>query len=301
MIRHLLLTTLIAVLPLAALAQQAPQRSIVNLTGQLYRAQNNNHYTVYLVTPEGVIMSDPINRDFGRWLKAEIATRHKVPVRYVLYTHHDWDHASGGVVFADTAAVRGAPEHAGRGGAASGQPATAGRRSQARRQQQRAGGPRRGDRRHRRPVRRHRRQPRRRAERRRAGPRSAERRLPAVDHLHRPPHGDARRQARRDALPGHRAHARRRGALLPRRAHGVQRRRDADQAPARGAWRRPSARGSTRCARSPRSTSRLPPPATRSPAPSRTRSSRCAISRTSARAWPPGWPPARAWPRSRRR
>jgi glyoxylase-like metal-dependent hydrolase (beta-lactamase superfamily II) len=87
----------------AAAAQQAPQRSIVNVTGQLYRAQNNNHYTVFLVTPEGVIMSDPINRDFGRWLKGEIATRFKVPVRYVLYTHRDWDHASGGVVFADTA------------------------------------------------------------------------------------------------------------------------------------------------------------------------------------------------------
>ena len=48
-------------------------------------------------------MSDPINRDFGRWLKAELASRFKVPVRYVLYTHSDWDHASGGVVFADTA------------------------------------------------------------------------------------------------------------------------------------------------------------------------------------------------------
>jgi glyoxylase-like metal-dependent hydrolase (beta-lactamase superfamily II) len=87
----------------AAVAQQAPQRGIVNITGQLYRAQNNNHYTVFLVTPEGVIMSDPINRDFGRWLKGEIATRFKVPVRYVLYTHRDWDHASSGVVFADTA------------------------------------------------------------------------------------------------------------------------------------------------------------------------------------------------------
>jgi glyoxylase-like metal-dependent hydrolase (beta-lactamase superfamily II) len=83
--------------------QQAPMRGIVNITGQLYRAQNNNHYTVFLVTPEGVIMSDPINRDFGRYLKAEIASRFKVPVRYVLYTHSDWDHASGGVVFADTA------------------------------------------------------------------------------------------------------------------------------------------------------------------------------------------------------
>jgi glyoxylase-like metal-dependent hydrolase (beta-lactamase superfamily II) len=87
----------------SAVAQQPPTRAIVNLTGQLYRAQNNNHYTVFLVTPEGVIMSDPINRDFARWLKGEIATRFKVPVRYVLYTHHDWDHASGGIVFADTA------------------------------------------------------------------------------------------------------------------------------------------------------------------------------------------------------
>ena len=80
-----------------------PPRGIVNVTGQLYRAQNNNHYTVFLVTPEGIIMSDPINRDFARWLKGEFATRFKVPVRYVLYTHRDWDHASGGVVFADTA------------------------------------------------------------------------------------------------------------------------------------------------------------------------------------------------------
>jgi glyoxylase-like metal-dependent hydrolase (beta-lactamase superfamily II) len=84
-------------------AQQPVTRGIVNITGQLYRAQNNNHYTVFLVTPEGIIMSDPINRDFARWLKTEYATRFKVPVRYVLYTHRDWDHASGGVVFADTA------------------------------------------------------------------------------------------------------------------------------------------------------------------------------------------------------
>ncbi|HEY5619448.1 MAG TPA: MBL fold metallo-hydrolase [Vicinamibacterales bacterium] len=88
----------------SAFAQQTPPpRGIVNITGQLYRAQNDNHYTVFLVTPQGIIMSDPINRDFARWLKAEFATRFKVPVRYVLYTHKDWDHASGGVVFADTA------------------------------------------------------------------------------------------------------------------------------------------------------------------------------------------------------
>ncbi len=90
-----------AVLP----AQEAPPpvRAIVNVTGQLYRAQNDRHFTVFLVTPAGIIMSDPINRDFATWLKGELASRFKVPVRYVLYTHHDWDHASGGAVFADTA------------------------------------------------------------------------------------------------------------------------------------------------------------------------------------------------------
>jgi glyoxylase-like metal-dependent hydrolase (beta-lactamase superfamily II) len=99
----LLLISVFVLAPEAAAQAPQPTRAIVNVTGQLYRAQNNNHYTVFLVTPEGIIISDPINRDFARWLKAEFGTRFKVPVRYVLYTHRDWDHASGGVVFADTA------------------------------------------------------------------------------------------------------------------------------------------------------------------------------------------------------
>ena len=99
----LLVTVLVGTAPAVFGQDQQPARGIVNIAGQLYRAQNNNHYTVFLATPEGVIMSDPINRDFARWLKAEFATRFNVPVRYLLYTHHHWDHAPGGVVFADTA------------------------------------------------------------------------------------------------------------------------------------------------------------------------------------------------------
>ena len=156
--------TLAAVTP-AAFAQQPPTRAIVNLTGQLYRAQNNNHYTVFLVTPEGVIMSDPINRDFALWLKAEFATRFKVPVRYVLYTHHDWDHASGGVVFADTAQFVGHVNMLAEVGGAAGQPSAAGGRAQTGCESQRPCGAYRGHGRHRGPVRAVRRQPRRHAER----------------------------------------------------------------------------------------------------------------------------------------
>ena len=83
--------------------QQAPRRSITLITGDQYRGQNNNHNTVFLVTDEGIILADPINTGFATWLKGELDERFDVPVRYVLYSHHHGDHASGGDVFADTA------------------------------------------------------------------------------------------------------------------------------------------------------------------------------------------------------
>jgi len=84
-------------------AAQAPTRAITNNTGDLYRFQNNGHYSVFLVTPAGVIATDPIDKDAAGWLKNEIATRFKVPVKYVIYSHGHADHDSGGDVFADTA------------------------------------------------------------------------------------------------------------------------------------------------------------------------------------------------------
>jgi len=84
-------------------AAQSPTRAITNITGDLYRFQNNGHYSVFLVTPAGVIATDPIDKDAASWLKNEIATRFKVPVKYVIYSHGHADHDSGGEVFADTA------------------------------------------------------------------------------------------------------------------------------------------------------------------------------------------------------
>ena len=100
-----LFVTCVAALGIAqqASAQQEPTRSITNITGDLYRATNNAHHTAFLVTSEGIILTDPIGTDFAIWLKAELADRFTVPVRYVLYSHYHDDHASGGAVFEDTA------------------------------------------------------------------------------------------------------------------------------------------------------------------------------------------------------
>lgn len=97
---------IIGLLPFAiAVAQDAPKRSITQITDSLYRFQNNFHFSVFLVTDEGIIVTDPINADTAQWLKDEIKTRFDKPIRYLIYSHDHADHAAGGEVFADTATV----------------------------------------------------------------------------------------------------------------------------------------------------------------------------------------------------
>ena len=102
-VRLLALLSLMISLGISSTSLAQPTRSITHITGDLYRGQNNNHFMLLLVTDEGIIMTDPINAGFSTWLKDEIESRFGVPVRYVLYSHHHGDHASGGAIFADTA------------------------------------------------------------------------------------------------------------------------------------------------------------------------------------------------------
>ena len=92
----------------AALAfgqQDKPVREITRITGEVYRFRNNFHYSVFAVTPDGIIATDPIDADAARWLKRELKRRFNKPVRYLIYSHDHADHISGGEVFTDTAVV----------------------------------------------------------------------------------------------------------------------------------------------------------------------------------------------------
>jgi len=40
---------------------QPPVREISKIAGEVYRFRNNNHYSVFAVTPAGVIVTDPID------------------------------------------------------------------------------------------------------------------------------------------------------------------------------------------------------------------------------------------------
>jgi glyoxylase-like metal-dependent hydrolase (beta-lactamase superfamily II) len=106
--RHgLLLATLVIGLGVIAVSwaqSPPPVREITKIAGEVYRFRNANHYSVFAVTPAGVIATDPINADAARWLRAEITRRFNQPVRYLVYSHDHADHISGGEVF-DTAVV----------------------------------------------------------------------------------------------------------------------------------------------------------------------------------------------------
>ena len=106
-VAHITLTVVACMLVgiAATVAQDAPKRAITQIAGDLYRFQNNFHYSVFLVTPAGVIATDPINAEAAAWLEAEIQTRFGQEIKYLILSHDHADHSAGGEVFADTAVV----------------------------------------------------------------------------------------------------------------------------------------------------------------------------------------------------
>ncbi len=82
----------------SAHAQEA-KRSITKVAGDVYRFQNNFHYSLVVVTKAGVVVVDPISKDAARWLRDNLKTITDKPVSHLIYSHSDLDHASGGKVY----------------------------------------------------------------------------------------------------------------------------------------------------------------------------------------------------------
>lgn len=83
--------------------QSRPDDEITKLADDVYLYRHQFHQAIFITTPQGVIVTDPISPEAATWLKAEIKTLTDQPVRYVVYSHHHNDHISGGSVFADQA------------------------------------------------------------------------------------------------------------------------------------------------------------------------------------------------------
>ncbi len=81
-----------------------PAWQIVQVRGGVYRVTAESQVSVFFVTGDGIIVVDPLSRGVSAWLKQELANRFpQQAVRYVVYTHHHYDRASGGGAFDETA------------------------------------------------------------------------------------------------------------------------------------------------------------------------------------------------------
>ena len=98
---------------LPATAQDA-KRGITNVAGDVYRFQNNFHYSLVTVTDAGVVIVDPINSEAATWLSDNLNSITDKPITHLIYSHSHADHASGGAVYqnagAKTVAQSNAPE-----------------------------------------------------------------------------------------------------------------------------------------------------------------------------------------------
>lgn len=77
----------------------AQSYEIEDLGDGLHRFIDDRHRSVFLITPQGAIVTDPLNKKAATWLKEQIKTRYNVPVKYVVYSHNHSDHIYGAEVF----------------------------------------------------------------------------------------------------------------------------------------------------------------------------------------------------------
>jgi glyoxylase-like metal-dependent hydrolase (beta-lactamase superfamily II) len=104
---RLFLSLLIVLLADAALAQ-APPFETKKVADNVYAFRYGGHQSMFVVTSEGVIATDPI-----AYLRPQAATTYieeirkvtAAPIRYVVYSHNHYDHIAGGKPFKEAGAT----------------------------------------------------------------------------------------------------------------------------------------------------------------------------------------------------
>jgi glyoxylase-like metal-dependent hydrolase (beta-lactamase superfamily II) len=94
----------------AAYAQQPapPPFSTTKVADNVYVFRYGNHQSMFVVTPAGVIATDPIGYGRPQAVVTYVDEIRKVtsqPIKYVIYSHHHFDHIAGGKPFKDAGAT----------------------------------------------------------------------------------------------------------------------------------------------------------------------------------------------------
>jgi glyoxylase-like metal-dependent hydrolase (beta-lactamase superfamily II) len=105
------LLCILAATPAWSQGQAAPRPQIATTkvpgTDNVYIFRNGNNQSIFVVTNEGVIATDPVSYGRPQGGAAYIEEIKKVtdkPIKYLVYSHHHFDHITGGRPFKDAGA-----------------------------------------------------------------------------------------------------------------------------------------------------------------------------------------------------
>ncbi len=85
--------------------EQIMARSTDEIAPGLYAFGSFGERSIFVVTAEGVIATDPTSAEHARAMRAAIGEVTEQPVRYLIYSHQHWDHVLGGQIFKDEGAT----------------------------------------------------------------------------------------------------------------------------------------------------------------------------------------------------
>src|SRR5262245_36616544 len=96
--------------PAAPPAAQRPMFATTKVEGadNVYVFRYGNHQSMFITTSEGVIATDPIGYGRPQAVKTYVDEIKKVtdkPIKYLIYSHHHFDHIAGGQPFKDAGAT----------------------------------------------------------------------------------------------------------------------------------------------------------------------------------------------------
>ncbi len=78
--------------------------SVTEVARGVYSFFHSGARSMFIITDDGVIVTDPMHNYAAAALREEIANRTDKPVKYVIYSHNHWDHILGGKIFKDEGA-----------------------------------------------------------------------------------------------------------------------------------------------------------------------------------------------------
>ena len=98
--------TIVLAAPTQAQQPAPPPFATTKVTDNVYIFRYGGHQSMFIVTPDGVIATDPISerRPAKPYIDAIEAVT-KAPIKYVIYSHSHFDHIAGGKPFKDLGAT----------------------------------------------------------------------------------------------------------------------------------------------------------------------------------------------------